>query len=128
MVITDTPLDAWDKVSLDTVGKLPTTANENYHILTMQDQLSEYCIFVSIQDKNATTIANAIATNLISVYGAPKCLLIDQGRSFTNKDGYVHVYTDGACKANGKPNAQAGIGIWFNQEHPLNISDKACNR
>ncbi|XP_043466345.1 ribonuclease H1-like [Leptopilina heterotoma] len=45
-----------------------------------------------------------------------------------DKDGYVHVYTDGACKANGKPNAQAEIGIWFNQEHPLNISDKACNR
>ena len=35
MLITDTPLDIFDKVSLDTVGKLPTTPDSNKHILTM---------------------------------------------------------------------------------------------
>ncbi|XP_051170602.1 SCAN domain-containing protein 3-like [Leptopilina boulardi] len=84
MIITDTPLDAWERVSLDTVGKLPTTANGNCHVLTMQDQLSKYSIFVAIPDISATTIAHAIATNLFSVYGAPKCILTDQGRSFTS--------------------------------------------
>ncbi|XP_063922967.1 ribonuclease H1-like isoform X2 [Zophobas morio] len=37
-------------------------------------------------------------------------------------DGYVKVYTDGACENNGKPNAKAGIGVWFQEDHPLNIS------
>ena len=50
MLITDTPLDTFDKVSLDTVGKLPTTPDGNKHILTMQDNLSKYCIAVPIPD------------------------------------------------------------------------------
>lgn len=34
-------------------------------------------------------------------------------------DGYVVVYTDGSCLNNGKPNAAAGIGVWFDDGHPL---------
>lgn len=30
-----------------------------------------------------------------------------------DEDDYVVVYTDGACSNNGKPNAKAGIGVWF---------------
>lgn len=34
-------------------------------------------------------------------------------------DGYVVVYTDGACSNNGKHGAKAGIGVWFNLDHKL---------
>jgi hypothetical protein len=34
-------------------------------------------------------------------------------------DGYVHVYTDGACENNGRVGARAGIGVWFADNHPL---------
>lgn len=34
-------------------------------------------------------------------------------------NGYVVVYTDGACENNGKANAKAGIGVWFSDGHPL---------
>lgn len=37
-------------------------------------------------------------------------------------DEYVTVYTDGCCLHNGQPNAKAGIGIWFGERHPLNVS------
>ncbi|KAL1138388.1 hypothetical protein AAG570_008452 [Ranatra chinensis] len=37
-------------------------------------------------------------------------------------DGFVTVYTDGACINNGKDGAKAGIGVWFNHNHPLNTS------
>lgn len=41
-------------------------------------------------------------------------------KGFTvDEDDYVVVYTDGACLKNGKPNAQAGIGVWFDDEHYL---------
>lgn len=36
-------------------------------------------------------------------------------------DGFTVVYTDGACSNNGKRGAKAGIGIWFNHEHPLYV-------
>lgn len=40
----------------------------------------------------------------------------------TNDSGFVEVYTDGACSNNGRSGAKAGIGVWFNDDHPLNIS------
>lgn len=36
-----------------------------------------------------------------------------------DKDGFVHVYTDGACENNGRPNCKAGLGVWFGENHPL---------
>lgn len=34
-------------------------------------------------------------------------------------DKFVVVYTDGACSNNGKNNARAGLGVWFNHHNPL---------
>lgn len=36
---------------------------------------------------------------------------------------HLVVYTDGACENNGKPNAKAGIGVWFGEKHPWNVSE-----
>ena len=36
-----------------------------------------------------------------------------------DSDGYVIVYIDGACSKNRKPDAEAGIGVWFDDEHYL---------
>ena len=82
MLITSTPLDTFDKVSLGTVGKLPTTPDGNKHILTMQDNLSKYCIAVPIPDILATTVAHAIAKYLFSQYGASRAILTDRVGSF----------------------------------------------
>jgi ribonuclease HI len=35
-----------------------------------------------------------------------------------------YVYTDGACSNNGKENAEAGIGIFFGEHDPCNVSKK----
>lgn len=34
-----------------------------------------------------------------------------------DEEGYVHVYTDGACSNNGTSKAVAGIGVWFGNRH-----------
>ncbi|EFN89389.1 Ribonuclease H1 [Harpegnathos saltator] len=46
----------------------------------------------------------------------------------TDKDGYVNVFTDGACSSNGYKNARAGIGVWFQDHHPLNVSQPVEGR
>ena len=84
MIITDTPAVPFDKVSLDTVEKLPTIPDGNRHILTMQDNFSKYYIAVPIPDLKTTTIAHAVATNLFSQYGATRCILTDKGGSFVS--------------------------------------------
>ncbi|XP_051173775.1 ribonuclease H1-like [Leptopilina boulardi] len=43
-------------------------------------------------------------------------------------DGFVSVYTDGSCSFNGLQNAKAGIGVWFGQNHPLNVSEPIFGR
>ncbi|KAJ8734946.1 hypothetical protein PYW08_014196 [Mythimna loreyi] len=36
--------------------------------------------------------------------------------------GYVKVFTDGACPSNGRSGAQAGFGVFWGDDHPLNVS------
>ncbi|XP_020291980.1 ribonuclease H1-like [Pseudomyrmex gracilis] len=45
-----------------------------------------------------------------------------------DEEGYVNVFTDGACSSNGYKNARAGIGVWFQDNHPLNISQPVEGR
>ena len=85
MIITDTPTEVFSKIAIDTVGPLPTTTLGNKHILTMQCQLSKFCIAVPIPNTQAITIADALARYLIAAYGRPKIILSDNSRSFVNK-------------------------------------------
>jgi len=42
---------------------------------------------------------------------------------YINMDEIV-VFTDGSCSNNGKDNAKAGIGIYFSENDPRNISQR----
>ncbi|RNA00413.1 ribonuclease H1 [Brachionus plicatilis] len=48
----------------------------------------------------------------------------DKIYEFSFKSQKAIVYTDGACSNNGKPNAAAGIGVFWGKNHPLNISKR----
>ena len=85
MVITDIPLGVFDKVSLDTVGRLSTTPSGNRYILTMQNNFSKLCIAVPIPDLKIETVAHAIARHLIAQYGTPRCILTDRGGSVISR-------------------------------------------
>ena len=65
MVITDTPGTVFDKIALDVIGPLPKTRNGYEYILTMQDQLSKFCLAVPLKDTLVTTITN------VFVYSEP---------------------------------------------------------
>ena len=82
LMISDTPLEALEKVSMDSVGLLLTTPSGNRHLLTIQCHLTKFLIAIPLPDIRATTIADALARHLICQFGAPKALLSDQGRSF----------------------------------------------
>ncbi|XP_063771545.1 ribonuclease H1-like isoform X2 [Pseudophryne corroboree] len=38
------------------------------------------------------------------------------------------VYTDGCCSRNGQPRAQAGVGVYWGPDHPLNVSERLEGR
>jgi len=37
---------------------------------------------------------------------------------------WIVVYSDGACRGNGKPGSIAGIGVWYGHNDPRNISER----
>jgi hypothetical protein len=48
---------------------------------------------------------------------------LDENGFHVDSDGFVHVYTDGACSDNGKGlRSKAGIGVWWSHGHPLNLA------
>ena len=81
MIITDTPPEPFFKISIDTVGPLPTSPRGNKYMLTIQDNLIKYCIAVAMPDATGPTIADALALNVINVYGAPWFILFDQAKA-----------------------------------------------
>lgn len=47
-----------------------------------------------------------------------------QKHKFNIEDGFVQVYTDGACPNNGQQGARAGLGVWWGHGHALNLSQR----
>lgn len=45
-----------------------------------------------------------------------------------DSEGYVQVYTDGSCEGNGLHNAVAGLGVYFDDNHPLNVAKPVTGR
>ena len=64
------PPSAVTEISIDKVGPITTTPRGNKQILRIQDNLTKYCIAVAIPDTKLPTIADALAKNVISIYGA----------------------------------------------------------
>jgi len=84
MILTDTPDAAFDKISLDIMGPLPTSHGGNSYILTIQDHLTNHSLAVPLKHAGAIDVAEAFVDEFICVYGAPKALLTDQGTHFLN--------------------------------------------
>ena len=85
MIITDTPIEAFDKVSIDTVGKLRLTSRGNCHLLTIQCNLTKYLIAIPFPNIKALIIADNLAKYLICKFGAPRAILSDRGTSFLSE-------------------------------------------
>ena len=84
MVITDTPGTVFDKIAMDIVGTLQKTKTDFEYILTMQDQLSKFCL-APLKNTLATTIADAFIKKFICIFGAPRIILTNQGRNFFSR-------------------------------------------
>jgi len=48
----------------------------------------------------------------------------ESGKIKANGEGFVEVYTDGACSNNGQGGAKAGVGVWWGEKHHLNYSHR----
>lgn len=82
MTITSTSNKPFEKIFLDIVGPLLSSYHQNKYILTIMDDLTKYAVAVPIPNQEAETVANALLTDFVSIYGCPQSILTDQGTNF----------------------------------------------
>ena len=75
----------FEVISIDIVGRLPTTKNGDKYILSILDTFSRWPILVPIPDCKANTVANALFDHCISQWNPPKVILTDRGSNFESK-------------------------------------------
>ena len=80
--ITNTPEVIWQNCSLDIVGPLTQTLEDNKYLLTFQDKLSKYTLAVAIQQQDAMTVARVFVEEIVLKFGIPQVILTDQGSNF----------------------------------------------
>jgi len=83
--ITDTPDVVWEKCSMDIVGPLTPTLQDNKYLLTFQDELSKFTIAIPLRQQDAMTIARAFVEEIVLKFGIPQVLLTDQGSNFLSE-------------------------------------------
>ena len=79
------PSLVWGRISLDLVGPLNRTQNNNKYILTCVDFLTRYPVCIPIADIKAETVAKAFVEKIITQYGIPREILTDCGTQFIGK-------------------------------------------
>ena len=82
--ITDTPINAFDTIVVDTIGPLPKSVNGNEYAVTLICDLTKYLIAIPVQNKSAKTVAKAIFESFVLHYGPMKILLSDMGTEYKN--------------------------------------------
>ncbi|XP_043513511.1 ribonuclease H1 isoform X2 [Frieseomelitta varia] len=80
-------------------------------------------------ESNENTDNKRLCSGKLKVIDLEECSEKKTSGGFNiDSNGYVNVYTDGACSSNGNINANAGIGVWFGDNHPLNVSRAVVGR
>jgi len=84
LTITDTPIHAFDRVIVDTIGPLSKSENGNEYAVTLICDLTKYLVAIPIPNKNANTVAKATFENFILKYGPVKTFITDMGTEYKN--------------------------------------------
>lgn len=85
MHITSTPQSSFDTIIIDTIGPFPESPNGNKFAVTMVCDMSKFLVIAPIPNKEAKTVAKAIFTEFILIFGVMKELRSDCGTEYKNE-------------------------------------------
>ena len=77
------PSRPWERVSIDLIGRLPTSKDGHKFILVAVDHLTRYALAVPLKTRSAKEVAGAL-TKIFCEHGVPQVLLSDHGTEFNN--------------------------------------------
>ncbi|CAF4610826.1 unnamed protein product, partial [Didymodactylos carnosus] len=76
------PSGPWERVSMDFIGKIPTSSQGNQYILVLTDIFSEYVVTKAVKNCTASTVVQFLKNDVIFQHGAPKEIVTDNGSHF----------------------------------------------
>jgi hypothetical protein len=79
------PTEPNQRVHADLFGPLRTSENQKKYILCVTDAFTKYVELVALENKEASTVAEAIFNYWICRHGSPMEIITDQGKEFCNK-------------------------------------------
>ena len=74
----------FERIAMDLCGPLEPTAAGNRYMLVIGDYFSKFTMPIAVQNKKQETIAEALVTRWISLFGIPDVICTDRGRKFDN--------------------------------------------
>ena len=78
------PSKPWERVSMDFLGPLRVTSNNNRYILGFTDYLTRYLVLYALPDRTSEQVASTLK-KFIATYDVPKVLISDNAREFVGK-------------------------------------------
>ena len=69
---------------IDLMGPFPSSFGNLYILLTM-DYVSKWVEAMACSRNDASTVVRFIKRNILSIFGAPKTIISDEGNHFANK-------------------------------------------
>ena len=84
-VIPEIPTELNEKIVMDIVGPLGETQAGNNYILSIQDVLTKYIIFIPLKEISSESLLAYLLYHYIYIFSAPKHILTDQGASFVSE-------------------------------------------
>ncbi|CAF1527039.1 unnamed protein product, partial [Didymodactylos carnosus] len=76
------PSGPWEKVSMDFIGKIPTSSQGNQYILVLTDIFSKYVVTKAVKNCTTSTVVQFLKNDVIFQHGAPKEIVTDNGSHF----------------------------------------------
>lgn len=74
----------FQRIYWDVVGPLPVSSNGSRYILSILDDLTRFLVVIPLTDHTAETIAHAMVTRFVCIFGAPEELLSDNAPEFNS--------------------------------------------
>ena len=118
-----------ERISMDILGPLPTTDNQNRFVLVICDLFTKWTESFPLQNQEATTIATTFVNEFICRWGVPIQILTDQGRNFESnvlKDVCKLLHIDKGRTVSYNPKSN-GVVERFNRTL-LNMLSTFCNQ
>ena len=69
-------------MAMDLNGPFPCGEDDKRYVLVIQDHFSKYVILVGLRNKRAMLVAHKVYKHLLCVFGAPECIITDEGSEF----------------------------------------------